>query len=134
MKRAITALLALCILMLTACGGDISGVQRIIGESEVHTEGAVQTAMQAVESHFKKHFSGCTLKELAYDEAVYGAEGEEWAKQYEADAAIVLVSTFDVDGSGGDGSLKPNSTYTGWKWILTRSDGGAWVLRTWGYG
>ncbi|RII34623.1 DUF4829 domain-containing protein [Clostridium chromiireducens] len=33
---------------------------------------------------------------------------------------IVLLSNFDVDPSGGDGSLNPNSTYDNYNWILIR--------------
>ena len=60
-------------------------------------------------------------------------EFEGWAEQYDAEQAIVLVSSFDVDSSGGDGSLNPNSTYDNWKWILTRNDNEKWTLQTWGY-
>ena len=47
--------------------------------------------------------------------------------------AVVLTSSFDVDGRGGDGSLNPNSSYTKWLWILTRTGSGDWILQTWGY-
>lgn len=29
---------------------------------------------------------------------------------------IVLLSTFDTDENGGDGSFNPNDTYTNWQW------------------
>ncbi|MDR3277336.1 MAG: hypothetical protein LBT12_01065 [Oscillospiraceae bacterium] len=45
-----------------------------------------------------------------------------------------LLSDFEVDASGGDGSLNPNSTYTDWSWILTRDSSSAeWRVDTWGY-
>lgn len=37
---------------------------------------------------------------------------QEFTARYNADEVIVLLSAFDVDESGGDGSLNPNSTYT----------------------
>lgn len=43
------------------------------------------------------------------------------------------VSSFDVDSSGGDGSLNPNSTYNDWKWILVRTNGGKWQHVDHGY-
>ena len=43
------------------------------------------------------------------------------------------VSSFDVDSSGGDGSLNPNSTYNDWKWILVRTNGGQWQHVDHGY-
>ncbi len=49
---------------------------------------------------------------------------KDWADRNNADEVIVLLSSFDVDSSGGDGSLNPNSTYSDWKWILVRTDGG----------
>ena len=47
---------------------------------------------------------------------------KEILQQYGGDEAIVLTSTFDVDGSGGDGSLNPNSTYKDWIWLLVRNN------------
>ena len=47
---------------------------------------------------------------------------------------MVLLSTFDVDSSGGDGSLIPNGTYENWQWVLGRNAGGEWEHRTRGYG
>lgn len=47
---------------------------------------------------------------------------------------IALLSNFDVDSSGGDGSLNPNSTYSNWNWILIRdSKTGIWKVDDWGY-
>ncbi len=60
-------------------------------------------------------------------------EFNEWAKQYDADEAIVIESSFDVDASGGDGSLNPDSTYDDWKWILIRNNGGDWEHADHGY-
>ena len=47
---------------------------------------------------------------------------------------IILTSTLDVDETGGDGSFEPNRSYTGWKWILVRSEGGPWRHVDHGYG
>ena len=127
--------LLLCAALLTACGGgDISEVGRQMGESERYTKAEISRAMDQVEDHFRNEFDGCKLLDLRYDEEKTRAEAEEWAQQYGADEAIVLYSDFEVDSSGGDGSLNPDSTYRNWKWILTRSGNGAWELKTWGYG
>ena len=132
MKR-IFALLVLLLLVLTACGGSTAGTEHVIGESEQFSKGEITAAMKAVESHFRRHFDGCTLLELAYDEAVSDKEADEWAEQYGADEAIVLTSSFYVSPTGGDGSLNQNYTYTRWQWILTKSGIGGWKLRDWGY-
>ncbi len=116
-------------------GGDISNVTRRIGTSKVYSKQDIEHAMNTVEREFKIDFGGCTLMDLWYDEEISILSANEWANQYEADEAIILVSNFKVDSSGGDGSLNPNDTYTNWQWILVRKEGSSsWILKTWGYG
>lgn len=63
-----------------------------------------------------------------------GLDGyQDFADRNGADDVIVLVSTFDVGASGGDGSLNPNDTYSNWKWILVRTTGGKWKHVDHGY-
>ena len=127
--------LMLCLVLLTACGGgDVQSAGRQMGESTRYSKAEIARAMDQAEDHFKIEFDGCKLLTLCYDEEKTFAEAEEWAAQYGADEAIVLLSDFEVDSSGGDGSLNPDSTYRNWKWILIRSGNGAWELKTWGYG
>lgn len=134
-KLSVILSVVLILAMLCACGGgNASQVQMITGESEVFTQREIEDAMEAAMDHFRKEFDGCTMTKIEYDESKIEADAIEWAQQYGADEAIVLYSSFDVDASGGDGSLNPNSTYNNWQWILTRDEGGKWVLRTWGYG
>ena len=128
--------IALCLLLallLTACGGgDVRNVERRIGRCEQYSEKQINDAMDEVEKFFKAEFDGCKLLRLEYDEEKTLEEAREWSTQCGADA-IVLVSDFSVDGSGGDGSLNPGETYRNWKWILKKSTVG-WKLETWGYG
>ena len=49
---------------------------------------------------------------------------QDWADRNNADEVIVLLSSFDVDSSGGDGSLIQNSTYNDWRWIFNIKKGG----------
>ena len=114
-------------------GGDTSQTKRIIGESSLYSQAEIEQMMDTVESTFRREFKGCTLLELKYDEALSQKQSGDWAEQYQADEAAVLTSSFDVDGSGGDGSLNPNSTYSKWLWVLTRNGDGNWKLQTWGY-
>ena len=132
-KRIVVVSLLLC-LLLTACGGGKVRTMPAIGPSELYTDREIGKAMDIVADYFKKEFDGCTLIRLEYDEAAVRDELMGWADQYEEGQAIVLLSDFDVDSSGGDGSLNPNDTYRNWKWILTRTGAGEWQLRTWGYG
>ena len=134
-KQAASILIFLFLAALfTGCSrGDVSRVQKTIGDSELFAPREIRSAMEVVIRQFRRTFCGCTLTELCYDEEYSAAASEEWAAQYDADEAIVLISSFDVDASGGDGSLNPNSTYDDFIWVLTRSRGGGWTLQTWGY-
>ena len=128
-------LICLLSLVLSGCGGgNASEVQVITGESALFTEGEIEDAMEAAMNYFRKEFDGCTMTKIEYNESWSEGAAVEWAQQYGAEEGIVLYSSFDVDASGGDGSLNPNSTYSNWQWVLTRNKGGNWVLRTWGYG
>ena len=131
MKRVMIVFL-IAILLVVGCGGNVSSVKRQIGESDIYSQADVEMAMDVVVAHFSENFEGCELIDLWYEEEFSAEQAEEWAAQYEAEQAIVLLSNFKVDGSGGDGSLNPNSTYTDWMWILVR-DEGDWELKTWGY-
>jgi hypothetical protein len=100
----------------------------------VYREQEIDDAKDIVKRKFKSEFKGCVLTDLWYDEDVSISSSDEWTKQYNADEAIVLLSNFDVDSSGGDGSLNPNETYTDWQWILVRNkENSKWTLKTWGY-
>ena len=134
MKRFVSALMMIvCIFCMTACGGNVKEAQIPEYSSEVYTGKEIQDAIDVTMDYFKKKFSGCTLTEITY----YGDDKlpdyQEFAQRNNADEVIVLVSSFDVGPSGGDGSLNPNDTYRNWKWILVRSDGGEWVHVDHGY-
>ena len=60
-------------------------------------------------------------------------------RKYSPKAAFNYYSSdyMNSDGKtvkGGDGSLNPNDTYTGWQWILARNKGGKWKHKDHGYG
>ena len=127
MKKVLAGLLVFVLLLsVSACGGNVSGVR--IGDcySEIYSATEMDAAIDVTLRYFQKQFSGCTLTELSYlgDEKLDGYQ--DFAERNGADDVIVLVSSFNVDASGGDGSLNPNSTYTNWKWILVREGTGTW--------
>lgn len=132
-KYTVILLSIICILVLAACGGDVSNVKVTAYQSEIYTDNEIQSAIKATEKYFKKHFSGCTLTEITYAGDDKTISHIEWAKRNDADEVIVLTSSFDVDASGGDGSLNPNSTYTKWMWILVRNKGSRWKHVDHGY-
>lgn len=133
-QHVLYLILSLCLLLAGCSKGNVSNVQFLFNESAQYTKSEIQDAMDVAVSHFKKEFEGCTLTSIEYSEAKTASAGSAWAAQYGADEGIVLISSFDVDEKGGDGSFNPNSTYTNWQWVLTRSEGETWELQTWGYG
>jgi ABC-type phosphate transport system substrate-binding protein len=144
-KTLLITLLCTLALTLCACGGNTeetdadpsaSGGQINVTvqneDSALYTEEDIDAAAETVIEYFGQNFDGCTLTKLGYpgdDEAAF----RDWADQYGADEAIVLTSEFDVDETGGDGSLEANSTYTDWQWVLVRTAGGDWEHATHGY-
>ena len=135
MKRVIALLLSvICLLSLTACGGgDVSEVGIQDFTSEIYTHKEIDSAIDEILRYFKKNFDGCTLREITYAGDEKTLVHTEWAERHDADEVIVLTSTFDVDSSGGDGSLNPDSTYTRWMWILVRNGKGRWKHVDHGY-
>lgn len=131
---AILAAVVLAAFITVPQGGDVRHVEKVTGESTRYTQEELGRIMDTVTDHFHAHFRGCSLTALTYDEAFSQRTCDEWAKTYQADRAVVLLSSFDVYSSGGNGSLNPNSTYRNWQWVLTQEDGGNWKLQTWGYG
>ena len=134
MKKLTALFLALaCVMGLCACGHGLN-VQVLDCSSNIYSNREIDSAIDVTVRYFIKEFSGCTLVDITYigDEKVN--DYQEFAKRHNADDVIVLVSTFTVDASGGDGSLNPNSTYRNWKWILVRNKGGKWKHVDHGYG
>ena len=134
MKKLFAAISAtLLLLTLCSCGGNTQNAVIIPVQSDIYTSEDINDAIKTAIQYFKREFSGCTLKEIQYIGDQAERSFDEWAEQYHADSAIILTSTFDVDSSGGDGSLNPNSTYKNWQWILVRSANGSWKHASHGY-
>lgn len=132
----LAAAMLLCFALLAALGGcgSVSRVKVIPVESELYSQKDISAAIRKVERDFRWGWSGCTLTEIAYagDERT-AEEAESHADMWDYDELIVLISSFDVDSSGGDGSLNPNSTYDNWSWFLIRRSGGEWMHADHGY-
>ena len=134
MKKIISVVLILvCVLTLSACGGDVSNVQITDNSSKVYTDEEIKDAIDVTFDYFKKEFKGCTLKEITYIGDDKLSDYQEFAERNNADDVIVLISTFEVGASGGDGSLNPDSTYENWNWILVRNKGENWKHVDHGY-
>lgn len=132
-KIAHITLCTLLVLCLSACGGNIRGVKTHNVDSEMYSPDEINSAIDTIKKEFKRNWKGCTLTEIYYAGDDLSKTHQDWADRNNADEVIVLLSSFDVDSSGGDGSLNPNSTYDGWNWILVRTDNGQWQHVDHGY-
>lgn len=115
-------------------GGDVRPVRWEIGESVHFTQEDIESAMEVAQRHFKKEFDGCILWTITYEEDFSDRLAPGWAENYGAEEAIVLYSSFWVDGAKADACFNPDSLYSKWQWVLTRNPGEGWKLQTWGYG
>ena len=132
-KLLIILICAGMILSLCSCGGNVKNVKETDAESEIYTADEIKSAIEVIEREFDIGWSGCTLTEIYYAGDQTSKDYQDWADRNDADETIVLLSSFDVDESGGDGSLNPNSTYDNWMWILVRTNGGEWKHVDHGY-
>ena len=134
MKKTLSVTLLLtAMLTLSGCSSNIKDVEIIDVDSEIYSESEINSAIDTVEEYFKSNFDGCALTMLKYAGDDHNKASVKWAKQYDAEKAIVLLSSFDVDSSGGDGSLNPDSTYKDWQWILVENESGKWEHVDHGY-
>lgn len=125
----------LVLFMFSSCtnGGNVSDVKILKVDSEKYSQEEISSAIDTIKNEFESEWSGCILTEIYYAGDEKSASYQDWADRNKADEVIVLLSSFDVDSSGGDGSLNANSTYDNWMWILVRSDGGQWKHVDHGY-
>ena len=132
-KHLIVLLCILFLICLYGCGGNVDHAQTHTVDSELYTQQEISSAIAVIKQEFKLKWDGCTLTEISYAGDETTQSYQEWSECNDADEVIVLTSSFDVDSSGGDGSLNPNSTYDNWQWILVRTKGGTWTHVDHGY-
>jgi len=118
---------------LSACGGNVKNVDVVDVESEIYTSYEINSAIETIVKEFDNEWDGCTLKEIYYAGDKISNDYQDWADRNGAEQVVVLFSSFEVDSSGGDGSLNPNSKYDGWMWILVRKTDGQWKHVDHGY-
>lgn len=134
MNKLIRIIVCMLLVLLTAgCRGNVSDVKVLEYKSDIYSEEEIEEAIEVVKKCFRLEFSGCTLTEITYAGDDKISSYEDWATRNDGDEVIVLISSFDVDASGGDGSLNPNSTYSNWSWILVRKNGENWQHVDHGY-
>ena len=124
------------VLLLIGNRGNVSNVNRVVGNSAFYSESLINEAFDVIEKKFAKDFKGCTLDELRYDEDVENRFAEEIEKYHKENKQelIVVLSIFDTDEKGGDGGFNPNDTYANWQWYLVKTaDKKSWEIINWGY-
>ncbi|MFQ9531736.1 MAG: hypothetical protein ACLRV6_11430 [Roseburia intestinalis] len=142
-KKSIIAICAVlvililaAVLVLTGNRGNVSNVNRVVGYSALYGENSINEAFDVIEKKFAKDFEGCTLTELRYDKDVENRFAEEIEKYHKENnqELIVVLSTFNTDEKGGDGSFNSNDTYDNWQWYLVKTaDKKSWKIINCGY-
>ena len=134
MKKTVCVIMCfLTMLCFVSCGGNVRNARTREVASELYSQKEINAAIRTIKMDFAIDWSGCTLTEIYYAGDDYTKRYQDFADRNNADDVIVLLSTFTVDSSGGDGSLIPNYTYEKWGWILVRNKGGHWKHVDHGY-
>jgi len=112
--------------LVVSQSGKSNNVQVSIGQSSKFSEEEIKEAVAKVKTEFRG-FQGCELTDIWYTEEESTKIAEDYLnygggseKDIDPNNVIGLLSNFEVDSSGSDGSLEPSSTYTEWNWILIR--------------
>ena len=135
MKKLINIMLYIFLIFhLTGCIKVNSGIKTHHVDSQIYQQDDIDLAIETIKKEFKNEWKGCTLTEIYYAGDQMSQDHQDWADRYQKDEVIVLLSSFDVDLSGGDGSLSPNSTYSDYMLILVRTKGENWKHVDHGYG
>lgn len=148
MKKAVSLFMSVCILVcftvcFTACTlnpGKTDTAKITIGESTKFSKSEIDQAVKAIKNKFK-NFDHCTMTDLSYDEAfsneqarLYINEGKGAEMNNDANNFIIFSSSFKVDSNSNQKGLNSDSTYSSYKWILTRdSKNGKWKVDEMGY-
>ena len=110
MKKAYLAVLCVLLAIALCACGKVNDTKVIDVDSDIYSQEDIEDAIDVIKREFFTEWSGCTLTEIYYAGDEYCEDYQDWLNRYSADEVIVLLSSFDVDSSGGDGSLNPNST------------------------
>lgn len=129
MKKVISSfIIILIVFSVVGCNrmGKTNDASITIGKSVKFSEKEIDDAVQCVKETFKS-YKGCKLTDLWYDENKSSTYVEDYLKYgggnengSTKENSIVLMSNFNVDSLGGDGSFEPNSTTDDYQWVLVR--------------
>lgn len=131
----------LSIFSLVSCNqGKVSSNLVIdVSESTKFSKDEINNAIDIFKNNFT--FEACTLTKIWYDEEesndlldVYLEYGKGSINGANKENVIGLLSNFDVDDSGDNIVLNPNSTYESYQWILIKDDKTSdWKIDSCGY-
>ena len=130
MKKYLILMVALALLLAACGGGDIRESGRRISGNERFDKADVADAMDAVEDYFRKHFDGCKLHTIVYDEET-DAKITALAVEEYGEATLILKTDFWVEDAGA-GSFSPDTEYRNYTWTLTKTFWG-WKIQDHGY-
>lgn len=110
-----------------------------VSESTKFSQDEIDNAIKCIKNNFS--FPASTLTKIWYDEEKsnflidgYLENGNGSVNGVNSENVIILLSNFDVDDSGDNPVLNPNTTYTDYQWILIRdSKTSNWKIDDSGY-
>ncbi len=149
MKKALfLSLLLVLVLALCACGhaGDVApenggdttvtkdGVTIDYGTSDLYTTEDLDEAIAVIREEFDR-MEGCELHSLTYAGDEASLEELDYCNSLadrETYVDSLLFRSSFRSPKEAIGAWEPDTEYT-WTWSLARTDGGEWVLVTYGY-
>lgn len=95
-------------------------LKREISDSELYTKKEIEYAMDKAEQFFYKYADGSKLILIRYDET-YSKNNIRYFKTDTSNEIIILLYDFITDQNGSKGTLRPNTEYKNWYFILNRN-------------
>lgn len=140
-KIIISLFLILLVFSLVACNQNSTSEELVIDieDSTKFTAEEISNAIKIVKDSFG--FPASTLTKIWYNEEksnkltkIYLESGRGSMNGTQLENVIVLLSNFDVDDSGDNPVLNPDSTYENYQWILIRdNENSEWMIDDQGY-
>ena len=136
---AIGAILIICAVFLHITGAsavflepllktkaDVSNVEITLAETNEYTEDELNSAAQALKTHFSKQ-KNLALNKIWYTDEECLPIVEEYKERYK-EKTIVLKAEFTTDEKEwhAEHGFDPNTTY-GWCYLLTQNQDGTWT-------
>jgi len=128
------AILTLVIFVVVINGmyaGKINEAEIIIGNSEKFDEEEINSAVEIILKKFKNSYTQCNLVTLEYHEEK--SDREIQGDRYNFSNTIIFYASFTTGEKSIENGFSPNSTYNGWRFVLTRdSKDGEWKVESTG--